>query len=155
MNAEVEIQYAVREHSTPPESAFRYWAGEALREVHEGPAALTIRVVDEDESRALNHAYRDRDRPTNVLSFPFEPPPGVPVEETGHLLGDLVICHAVVEREAAEQGKTPAAHWAHMVVHGVLHLCGHDHQTEAEAEAMEARERAILERLGFGDPYDE
>ena len=154
MNPEIGVQYAVRDERTPPESAFRHWADAALSD-REGPAAVTIRVVDEDESRTLNREYRDRDRPTNVLSFPFEAPPGVPAEETGHLLGDLVICAAVVEREAAEQGKSPAAHWAHMVVHGVLHLCGHDHQTEAEAEVMEARERAILERLGFGDPYDE
>jgi probable rRNA maturation factor len=154
MSLEIEVQYAVRDESTPPESAFRHWASAALSD-REGPAAVTIRVVDEAESQALNRDYRGRDRPTNVLSFPFEPPPGVPVEETGHLLGDLVICAAVVEREATEQGKSPAAHWAHMVVHGVLHLCGHDHQTETEAEVMEAHERTILERLGFGDPYDE
>ena len=154
MSPRIETQYAVCDERTPPKSAFHYWADIALTD-REGPTAVTIRVVDENESRTLNREYRDRDRPTNVLSFPFDAPPGVPAETTGYLLGDLVICAAVVEREAAEQGKNPVAHWAHMVVHGILHLCGHDHQTEAEAENMEARERVILERLGFGDPYDE
>jgi probable rRNA maturation factor len=111
---------------------------------------LTIRVVDEEESAALNQQYRSRPGPTNVLSFPFETPPGAP--PTG-LLGDLVICAPVVEREAGEQGKSIQAHWAHMVVHGTLHLLGHDHQQEAEATAMEALESDILTHLGFAPPY--
>lgn len=154
MSVEVEVQYAVEGEGIPPRSAFRIWARAAL-EGSEGECGLAIRVVDEEESRTLNREYRERDRATNVLSFPFDAPPGVPPEETGHHLGDLAICAAVVAREAAEQDKPLAAHWAHMVVHGVLHLRGFDHQQTAEAEAMEAREREILQGLGFGDPYDE
>lgn len=111
---------------------------------------FTIRVVDEQESAALNQAYRGRPGPTNVLSFPFEMPPGAP--PTG-LLGDLVICAPVVEREAGEQGKSVQAHWAHMVVHGLLHLLGYDHQQETAALAMEALETHILVQLGFDAPY--
>jgi probable rRNA maturation factor len=132
----------------PGERAFRAWARAAL-----GPGAgnreLVIRLVDETESRALNGRYRGKDRPTNVLSFPFEGPPGM----AAGFLGDLVICAPVVEREAAQQGKAPRAHWAHMVVHGVLHLMGYDHGNEAEAAEMEGQERTVLAELGFGDPY--
>jgi probable rRNA maturation factor len=101
-------------------------------------------VVGPAESRALNRRYRGKDKPTNVLSFPCEAP--------GEL-GDVVICAPVVAREAREQGKAVAAHWAHMVVHGVLHLRGFDHIRAAQAKVMEARERAILARLSFPDPY--
>ncbi len=110
---------------------------------------LVIRVVDEAESSALNRDYRGRDRPTNVLSFPFEAPP--PIES--YLIGDLVICAPVVAREALAQGKAAKAHWAHMVVHGVLHLLGFDHPSDAEAESMEALEREIQGGLGYPDPY--
>ncbi len=154
MNLDLEVQYAIHPEGTPPASAFRHWAEAALADRQED-TGLVIRIVDEEESRALNRDYRHKDRPTNVLSFPFEAPPGMPAGETGHHLGDLVICAPVVEREAEAQGKTLAAHWAHMLVHGVLHLCGLDHETPDEARQMEAREREILERLGFGDPYDE
>ena len=105
---------------------------------------VTVRVVGAAESRALNRRYRGKDKPTNVLSFPSEAP-GV--------LGDLAICATVVGREAREQGKRPDAHWAHMVVHGVLHLLGFDHIRPADAKVMEGRERAILARLSFPDPY--
>ncbi len=154
MNVEVEVQYALEAEGLPPASAFRIWSAAALSDF-EGDAALVIRIVDEAESWQLNREYRGKDRPTNVLSFPFEIPAGVPPEEAGHHLGDLVICAPVVEREAVEQKKTPAAHWAHMVVHGILHLRGMDHQVPAEAEQMEERERGILQSLGFGDPHDE
>ncbi|WP_192034708.1 rRNA maturation RNase YbeY [Halomonas sp. YLGW01] len=110
---------------------------------------LTVRFVEADESQTLNRDYRDRDRPTNVLSFPFESPPGL----TLPLLGDLVICHAVVAREAREQDKPLAAHYAHMVIHGTLHLLGHDHIEEEEAERMEALERQILSGFNIPDPY--
>lgn len=110
---------------------------------------LTIRLVSAEESQALNCDYRGKDRPTNVLSFPFEAPPLVELS----LLGDLIICHEVVEHEAAEQGKPLIDHYAHMVVHGTLHLLGYDHMEESEAERMEALERAILAALGIPDPY--
>ena len=106
-------------------------------------------VGDEAEGRRLNHKFRGRDRATNVLSFPFEPPPGVEFDQ----LGDLVICAPVVAREATAQGKSAAAHWAHMVVHGMLHLQGYDHETDEQAAEMEARETRILTALGFAAPY--
>ena len=109
---------------------------------------LTKRLVP---TTNFNQTYRNKSGPTNVLSFPCELPEGVPND----WLGDLVICSAVVEREALEQGKSPAAHWAHMVVHGLLHLQGYDHVEESEAEVMEAKEIAILERLGYPNPYEE
>ena len=118
-----------------------------------GDAAVTLRVVDADEGLALNEGFRGRAYATNVLSFPAPPlPPGVPAEAVAYL-GDLVLCAPVLAREAAEQDKPLAAHYSHMVVHGMLHLQGMDHQTETEAEAMEAIESAILAGLGYPDPY--
>lgn len=114
-----------------------------------GRAELCLRVVDEAESEAMNTQYRGQHKPTNVLSFPS----GLPESFDPPLLGDLVICASVVAREAEEQGKTLQAHWAHMLVHGVLHLLGFDHVEDGEAELMEAREIAILKKLGFANPY--
>jgi probable rRNA maturation factor len=131
----------------PAEADFQRWAVAAGPE---GVAEVAIRVVDETESAALNQTYRHKAGPTNVLSFPCEAPPGVPND----LLGDLVICAPVVEREAQDQGKTAEAHWAHMVVHGVLHLRGYDHVEPDEAERMEALEVALLSRLGYPNPYE-
>ncbi len=110
---------------------------------------MTVRIVDEAESQTLNRTYRAKDRPTNVLSFPFE----CPTEVSLPLLGDLVICRQVVEYEAAEQKKPLMAHWAHMVVHGSLHLLGYDHIDDTEAEEMESLETKIMQGLGFVDPY--
>ena len=110
---------------------------------------MTVRIVDEAESQTLNRTYRAKDRPTNVLSFPFE----CPTEVSLPLLGDLVICRQVVEYEAAEQEKALMAHWAHMVVHGSLHLLGYDHIDDTEAEEMESLETKIMQGLGFVDPY--
>ena len=112
-------------------------------------AEVTIRIVDETESQQLNFDYREKDKPTNVLSFPFQCPPGIELP----LLGDLVICAQVVAREAQEQQKNLQAHWAHMVVHGSLHLLGFDHINDADAEEMEAEEIQILQELGFANPY--
>jgi probable rRNA maturation factor len=144
----VDVDNASSSRNTPEEDQFRRWAEAAAQ--REG-AEVAIRIVDEAESAELNRTYRHKSGPTNVLSFPFEVPEGVPNE----LLGDLVICAAVVEREAEEQGKSLEAHWAHMVVHGMLHLQGYDHIEDSEAEAMEAEEIVILAKLGFQNPYED
>ncbi|MGX2040200.1 rRNA maturation RNase YbeY [Methylocaldum sp. MU1018] len=144
----VEIQHATERQGIPEDEKFPQWASAAVKRDR---AELVIRIVDETESAELNEHYRHKAGPTNVLSFPFEVPKGIPND----LLGDLVICAAVVEREAREQGKNPEAHWAHMVVHGVLHLQGYDHISESDAAVMEAEEIAILDRLGFPNPYEE
>jgi probable rRNA maturation factor len=134
----------------PSEEQLNKWVSAAIikRTAHEEPE-LTIRIVDEVESQELNHEYRGKDKPTNVLSFPFEAPAHVPIP----LLGDLIICRQVVEREAIEQGKPLIAHWAHMTVHGCLHLLGYDHIEDEEAEEMENIERQVMADLGFEDPY--
>jgi len=136
----------------PSRTQLAEWTAAALLS-RADPVELVIRIVDEGESQALNRDYRGKDRPTNVLSFPFEAPPELPPEVAGELLGDLVICAPVVAREAQVQGKPLLAHWAHMVVHGLLHLQGYDHQNDAEAGEMEGLERRILATLGVADPY--
>lgn len=145
----LDVQRASTAADLPGDAQLRAWARAALADVG-GTQALTVRLVDTAESAALNQAYRGKSGPTNVLSFPFEAPPGVATR----LLGDLVICADVVRREASEQGKSLSAHWAHMVVHGVLHLRGYDHMTESEAAGMEALETAIMARLGYPNPYE-
>ena len=148
MSVTVDVQRVVADG--PDEEDIRRWVTATLQaEGHDADAELTVRIVDAAEITELNRRYRHKDRPTNVLAFPFEAPPGVETD----LLGDLVIAAPVVRREAAEQGKAETAHWAHLVVHGTLHLLGHDHLTEAEAERMEGREVAILDALGFPNPY--
>jgi probable rRNA maturation factor len=147
----VEVQYAVPSRAGLPKPAqLRKWARRALRG-QPGTVELAIRVVRPVESAALNLRYRHRPGPTNVLSFPLATPPGLPLR----LLGDLVICAALVQVEAAQQSKPERHHWAHLVVHGVLHLLGYDHLGEADAATMEAREREILAGLGIPDPYRE
>ncbi|MCQ8226961.1 MULTISPECIES: rRNA maturation RNase YbeY [Pantoea] len=136
------------ENHLPAESDFQRWL-EAAVTPFQPESEVTIRLVDEAESNELNLTYRGKDKPTNVLSFPFEAPPGIELP----LLGDLIICRQVVEQEAAEQGKTVEAHWAHMVVHGTLHLLGYDHIEDEEAEEMEALETEIMLALGYPDPY--
>ncbi|WP_343554067.1 rRNA maturation RNase YbeY [Pantoea sp.] len=136
------------ENNLPAEAAFQRWLEAAVTPFQPG-SEVTIRLVDEAESNELNLTYRGKDKPTNVLSFPFEAPPGIELP----LLGDLIICRQVVEQEAAEQGKTVEAHWAHMVVHGTLHLLGYDHIEDSEAEEMEALETEIMLALGYPDPY--
>ncbi|MFZ7306094.1 rRNA maturation RNase YbeY [Avibacterium avium] len=145
----VDLQIAVENsENLPTEQQFQQWATAAVQAENLQPE-ITIRVVDEAESQSLNATYRDKDYPTNVLSFPFECPEEVELP----LLGDLVICRQVVEREAQEQGKPLMAHWAHMVVHGCLHLLGYDHIEDDEAEEMESLETEIMQDLGFADPY--
>ncbi|MBP2196864.1 rRNA maturation RNase YbeY [Pantoea cypripedii] len=145
----LDLQLACAESlGLPEEAAFQRWL-EAAVTPFQPESEVTIRLVDEAESHELNLTYRGKDKPTNVLSFPFEAPPGIELP----LLGDLIICRQVVEAEAAEQGKTVEAHWAHMVVHGTLHLLGYDHIEDDEAEEMEALETEIMLALGYPDPY--
>ncbi len=146
----VVVSYGCGRRGVPAPASFARWVREALAG-RRRPGLVSIRIVDEDEGRALNRDYRQRDYPTNVLSFRADP---LPKGAKGpHLLGDLVLCAPVVAREAREQGKRPADHWAHLTVHGTLHLIGFDHVEPAEAERMEAREVGILARLGIADPY--
>jgi probable rRNA maturation factor len=134
----------------PATVSFRQWVAAALQGARRRkPAELSIRIVDIDEGRALNRDYRGKDYATNVLSFPAELPPGIDLP----LIGDLAICAPVVLHEAAEQSKLARDHWAHLTIHGVLHLLGHDHIEDAEAERMEKLETRILAGLGIADPY--
>ena len=152
LTLDVAVSYACPRKGVPAAPSFRRWVNTAL-ESRIREADLAIRIVDMDEGRALNRHYRGKDYATNVLSFPAERPPGLPKNAKFPLLGDLVICVAVVEREAAEQGKSLEAHWAHLVIHGCLHLLGYDHIEDEEAEEMEALERTLLAELGHPDPY--
>lgn len=146
---DLDLQVAVDADGIPDEAAIRRWVGAALTGRRE-EAQLTVRIVDEAEITELNRTYRGKDNTTNVLSFPFESPPGVELP----LLGDIVICARVVADEARGQGKPLEAHWAHMVIHGTLHLLGYDHIEEAEAEQMEGLEIKLLAGLGYANPYE-
>jgi probable rRNA maturation factor len=131
------VQYGLERRGLPSARSLRQWARAAARDVQG-----TLRIVGEREGRQLNKAFRKRDYATNVLSFPY-----------GKDRGDVVLCHPVIAKEARAQGKPVAAHYAHLVVHGILHLCGYDHQTRAQASRMERAEARILRRAGFPDPY--
>lgn len=137
------LQLASQEINLPTEAEFRRWVRGALRI----DTSVTIRIVDAEEGRALNAAYRGKDYPTNVLTFPLTDEP--------YLMGDIIICAPVVAKEAKEQDKSLLSHYAHMTVHGVLHLHGYDHEVDAEAELMEAMEKAAMQKLGFANPYAE
>ncbi|MDH5571175.1 MAG: rRNA maturation RNase YbeY [Gammaproteobacteria bacterium] len=134
----------------PSDVDFQQWVEAVLKHEQHDNVEVTIRIVDDAEITQLNNDYRDKQGPTNVLSFPFE----CPAEVELNLLGDLVICASVVAHEAIEQNKPERAHWAHMVVHGILHLLGYDHIDDTEAEQMEQREIAILGLLGYPSPYE-
>ncbi|SIQ74085.1 rRNA maturation RNase YbeY [Marinobacterium stanieri] len=148
MSIAVDVQYAIDAAGLPAEGDFSRWVETVLKD-RKVDGEVCIRIVDAEESQSLNAEYRGKDKPTNVLSFPFEVPPGIPVT----LLGDLVICAEVVATEADEQEKALFDHWAHMVVHGTLHLLGFDHINDDDAEEMEALERTLLARLNIADPY--
>jgi len=148
VNLRLETQVVVNAPGLPSEADFRTWA-EAVLKGRREQAELLIRIVDATEMAGLNQGYRKKNGPTNVLSFPFQAPESV----ASDLLGDLVICAPVVRQESVAQGKPERAHWAHMTVHGILHLLGLDHQAAGDAEAMEALEVDILARLGFPSPY--
>lgn len=139
----MEVQFASEIEGLPEAKKFKRWARKALRI----DAEIALRIVDEDEGRALNREYRGKDYATNVLTFPLAEEP--------HLMGDIILCAPLVLKEAVEQQKAPEAHFAHLTVHGVLHMHGYDHETEAEAELMETIETEIVMKLGYPDPYKE
>jgi probable rRNA maturation factor len=145
----IDIQLATSRRGVPHATKLRSWAEVAL------PArrSLCIRIVGVPESRNLNRKWRHKNKPTNVLSFPSSEPRALTTSSAHVLLGDLVICAPVIAREAREQGKPLSAHWAHIVVHGVLHLLGYDHVKNRDAKRMETREVEILARFGYQDPY--
>lgn len=147
----LEVQY-ISSDSAPSEQQFGEWAELAATapfNQYNDEQELTIRIVDDNESRALNHTYRNIDKSTNVLSFPYEQTPEFHIP----LLGDLVICAPVVIHEANVQRKQAEAHWAHMTIHGVLHLLGYDHIQQQDAEKMEQLEVTLMEKLGYANPY--
>ncbi|BBP46721.1 endoribonuclease YbeY [Thiosulfatimonas sediminis] len=152
---EIDLQWAIEPQAMPTQAQCEKWVQAALQHDHAYQTVeMVVRIVDGAESQALNNDYRGMDKPTNVLSFPFEQPPGLlELGEELPYLGDLVICADVVADEAREQNKPLEAHWAHMIVHGTLHLQGYDHIEEVEALEMENLERDIMHALGFDDPY--
>ena len=153
MNVLVDVQLACSDDNSPEADAITTWVRRAVAAAgasrdHE----VSLRIVSAEEIRQLNHDYRGKDKATNVLSFPSGPIDGLPADEPVPL-GDIVVCAEVVADEAGEQGKRPADHWAHLLVHGTLHLMGFDHQEETEAAEMEGMETAILTEHGLPDPY--
>ena len=151
----IDLQLAADNADLPNESDFNHWATVAL--VHLGedtaPISLCIRIVEEEESSALNNSYRNKQGPTNVLSFRADTPDFIVQQTKEKQLGDIVLCAPLVGQEAKQQRKQATAHWAHLTVHGVLHLLDHDHENPEEAEEMEGLEIAILQQLGFANPY--
>jgi len=152
---ELDLQYADQSaeqaEEPPSRDEFQLWVNLAV--IEDKPAQVSIRIVDEVESQSLNKQYRSKDKPTNVLSFPMELPDDLIDELDVSMLGDLVICAPVVEKEARQQGKEAKYHWAHMVVHGMLHLQGYDHISEADADVMESLEIKLLQQIGIDNPY--
>lgn len=148
MNIELQVQNASSVADVPSDEEFSLWVTSALQ--NHGDAVLTIRLVDSDECQALNLRFRGQDKPTNVLSFPADLPDEIDLP----LLGDIVICAPLVESEALEQGKALQSHWAHLSIHGLFHLLGHDHQNDEEALEMEMLESRVMTALGFPDPYE-
>ncbi len=144
----VDIQRILDAPGLPGDDELARWAIAAWRQGH--ASEVTVRIVGREESAELNSQYRHKSGPTNVLSFPFEAPAGITVP----LAGDLIVCAPVVADEARDQNKTLMAHWAHMIIHGMLHLQGYDHLNDPDAEIMESLEIRLLDRLGFGNPYE-
>jgi len=150
---ELDVQREVS--ALPGDEELFSWVNAALEFENYADAELTIRFVSEDESAELNKQYRNKKGSTNILSFPFEVPAELDGEIELNLLGDLIICSDVVKKEAEQQNKSEIAHWAHMLVHGTLHLLGYDHLADADAAIMETKEIKILSKLGYSDPYRE
>jgi len=148
----LEVQYTEQAEEPPSIDEFQSWANMAL--INEKEVQVSLRVVGEEESQSLNKEYRNKDKSTNVLSFPMEIPQALVDEiDMPVILGDLIICAPVVEQEARQQNKTSKAHWAHMVIHGMLHLQGYDHISDEQAEEMEILEIKLLQQLGIENPY--
>ncbi len=145
-----EVQNVSAEPGVPDSALIEAWAATAYVKVAGEDADLTVRIVDEDDGRRLNERYRKKPSATNVLSFPFENPPEVKT----NILGDIVACAPVISREACDSGIPLNAHWAHLIVHGVLHLCGYDHEIREDARIMQRLETEIIKSLGFLDPYN-
>jgi len=158
-SVQIDLQVAIgnaAQQWLPDTEVIQLWAGAAVKQAGVGQPEkqMTVRIVDVDEITQLNEQYRQKTGATNVLSFPFEWPPEVPEEARDENLGDLIICAAVVEEEAEAQNKSPEAHWAHMIVHGIFHLLGYDHLTDDEAQQMEAEEVIVLNSFGYANPYE-
>jgi len=149
MTVTIDLSIASHSNQIPSETAFKKWVN-AVAISQSEDYEISIHVIDEKESSSLNHTWRNKEGPTNVLSFPADLPEGVPIS----LLGDLAVCAPVIEKEASEQAKSLEAHWAHIIIHGTLHLFGYDHVDESEAEEMESMEIDIMKRLGFSNPYN-
>lgn len=153
-NLELDLQLATNNPAICPSvSQLASWCNLAVQQPIPLGTEVTLRLVDAEESRQLNRDYRGQDKPTNVLSFPFAPGIDLPAEAGLSLLGDLVICVPLMQQEAQEQNKPLNNHWAHLVIHGMLHLQGYDHQTSATAEVMESLEIALLAQLNIPNPY--
>ncbi len=159
---QVDVQTVLEnaeQQDVPDAGHIQTWVNAAVQQAESGElmtnkaTQMTVRIVETDEMTELNQQYRQKAGPTNVLSFPFESPPGMPTDLMEPTLGDVVVCAAVVMREAAEQGKTLIAHWAHMIVHGTLHLLGYDHIQNNDAQKMESLEIIVLAGLGYENPY--
>ena len=145
---QIEIQTIFKSNGHPDQEKIQRWVDAALEGFNQD-TEIVVRIVDEEESAELNQQYRHKKGPTNILSFPVEVPEGIEL----NLLGDLVVCAPVLEKEALEQHKSLTDHWAHIIVHGVLHLLGYDHIDETQAELMESKEISILNKLNIKNPY--
>ncbi|BCE01918.1 rRNA maturation RNase YbeY [Marinicellulosiphila megalodicopiae] len=149
MNKHINLDVACDSSDIPKLEDFQNW----LNQTVDFPVTVNIRIVDEHESQAVNFEYREKNKPTNILSFEFDCPEFIDPKETDYLLGDLLICASIVNQEANEQNKPLNDHWAHIFIHGLLHLQGHDHIDEDEAIIMENLERQILAKFSIPDPY--
>ena len=152
MQIEVDIQRVSKKGKLPTDSQFQCWA-EAVSVASPGQHCVAVRIVDEMEARHLNLKYRNKDYATNVLSFPAQLPDTLPLEIRQSQLGDILICAPIVSREAIEQNRSEIDHWAHLTIHGILHLLGYDHEQADQAVIMESLEKEILATLGIPDPY--
>lgn len=155
MTAQVDVQFAAADESIPDSAEITGWVSRTLESAgRASEEEVSVRIVGEAEMQQLNKAFREQDKTTNVLSFPSGEIEGLPAD-AGQPLGDIVVCAAVVASEARDQGKSSADHWAHMMVHGTLHLLGFDHENDLDAEEMESLETKILATLGIANPYTE
>lgn len=155
MTAQVDVQLAADDESIPAADDIAIWVNRAIDAAgSSSKREVSVRVVDADEMQQLNSEFRDQDKPTNVLSFPAGELAGLP-DDADRPLGDIVVCAAVVADEAEQQGKRPGDHWAHMIVHGTLHLLGFDHESDSDAAEMEGLENRIMTDHGIASPYGE